>query len=173
KKMLLVFDSCEHVVEAAASLTEEVLRSAPNLNILATSREPLRAKGEHVQRLAPLLVPPASGGLTAAGALEYPAIQLFAERAWARLDSFERNDADAPVAVDICRRLDGIALAIELAAGRIDAYGLRGLAACLSDRLGLLTSGRRTALPRHRTLAATLDWSYEVLPESERVLLRR
>jgi predicted ATPase/DNA-binding winged helix-turn-helix (wHTH) protein len=173
KQMLLVFDGCEHVTEAAAALAEEVLRAAPKLHILATSREPLRAEGEHVQRLPPLAVPSQAEGRTATQALEFPAVRLFVERASARLDTFELADADAPIVGDVCRRLDGIALAIELAAGHIDVYGLRGLAASLNERFGLLTSGRRTALPRHRTLAATLDWSYEVLPESERVLLRR
>ena len=173
KQMLLVFDSCEHVIETAAALVEQVLRSAPGLHILATSREPLRAEGETVQRLAPLPVPPASAGLTAAQALAYPAVRLFVERASACLDSFDLTDADAPAVADICRRLDGIPLAIELTAGRIDAFGLRDLAAHLNDRFGLPTGGRRTAQPRHRTLGATLDWSYQLLPESESALLRR
>ncbi len=174
KQMLLVLDSCEHVIDAAAALAEEVLKGAPGLHILATSREPLRAEGEQVQRLAPLAVPPpASKGLTATEALAFPAVQLFVERASASVDAFELSDADAPIVADICRRLDGIALAIELTAGRIDAFGVRGLAAMLNDRFRLLTSGRRTALPRHQTLGATLDWSHELLPEPERVLLRR
>ncbi len=173
KQMLLVFDSCEHVIEAAAPLAEEVLKGAPGVHILATSRESLRAEGETVQRLAPLAVPPASKGLTAAEALAFPAVRLFVERASASVDAFELSDADAPVVADICRRLDGIALAIELTAGRIDAFGVRGLAALLNDRFRLLTSGRRTALPRHQTLGATLDWSHELLPDAERLLLRR
>ena len=173
KRMLLVFDNCEHVIETAAVLVEQVLRSVPGLHILATSREPLRAEGETVQRLAPLPVPPASAGLTATQALAYPAVRLFVERASACLDSFDLTDADAPAVADICRRLDGIPLAIELTAGRIDAFGLRDLAAHLNDRFGLPTGGRRTAQPRHRTLGATLDWSYELLPEPERALLRR
>src|SRR5262249_42542537 len=173
KQMLLVFDSCDQVIESAAALVEQVLKRAPDVHILATSREPLRAEGETVQRLTPLAVPPESQGLTAAEALAFPAVRLFAERVLARLDTFVLTDAHAPIVADICRRLPGIALAIELAAGRIDAFGLRGLAAHLNTRFGLLTSGRRTALPRHRTLGATLDWSYELLPEPERVLLRR
>jgi predicted ATPase len=92
---------------------------------------------------------------------------LFVDRASAVSDAFELTDADAPIIADICRRLDGIPLAIELAAGRIDAFGVRGLAERLDDRFRLLTSGRRTALPRHQTLSATLDWSYELLPVSE------
>jgi predicted ATPase/DNA-binding winged helix-turn-helix (wHTH) protein len=173
KHMLLVLDSCEHVIEAAAAAAEEVTSSAASVHILATSREPLRAAGERVHRLPPLENPSESTGLTGAEALTFPGIQLFVERAAATLGDFALSDADAPIAADICRRLDGIALAIELAAGRVAAFGLRGLAARLDDRFRLLTSGRRTALPRHQTLAATLDWSYELLPEAERSLLRR
>jgi predicted ATPase/DNA-binding winged helix-turn-helix (wHTH) protein len=173
KDMLLVLDSCEHVIDAAASLAEQVLRGAPGVHMLATSREALRAQGERVQRLGPLGVPAVSAGLTAAEAMTYPAVQLFVERATESLDTFELTDADAPVVADVCRRLDGIALAIELAAGRVDAFGVGGLAAHLDDRFRLLMRGRRTALPRHQTLSATLDWSYEALPEQECVILRR
>src|SRR5262249_40956830 len=133
----------------------------------------MRAQGERVQRLGPLGVPAVSTGLTAVEALAYPAVQLFVERATESLDTFELTDADAEVVADVCRRLDGIALAIELAAGRVDAFGVKGLAAHLDDRFRLLMRGRRTALPRHQTLSATLDWSYEALPEQERVILRR
>ena len=171
KKILVVLDSCDHCVEAAAALAVDLLKGAAGLNILATSREPLRAEGECVQHLTPLKVPPISRKLTAAEALAFPAVQLFVERAIACLDEFELSDADAPIVADICRSLDGIALAIELAAGRIDALGVAGLAVALDDQL--LTRGRRTALSRHRTLSAALDWSYEFLPESERIILRR
>jgi predicted ATPase/DNA-binding winged helix-turn-helix (wHTH) protein len=173
KQMLLVLDSCERAVEAAAALAEEVFNRAPGTHILATSREPLRAQGERVQRLTPLEVPAKSSRLTATEAMEYSAIQLFVERAMAGSDEFRLTDVDVPIVADICRRLDGIALAIELAAGRMDVFGLQGLASRLDDRLRLLTRGRRTALPRHQTLAATLEWSYELLPDSERVVLRR
>jgi predicted ATPase len=173
KKMLVVLDSCDHVIEAAAALAVDLLKGAPGLNILATSREPLRAQGECVQRLTPLKVPPISRKLTAAEALAFPAVQLFVERAIACLDEFELSDAYAPIVADICRSLDGIALAIELAAGRIDALGVAGLAVALEDQFQLLTRGRRTALSRHQTLSAALDWSYEFLPESERIILRR
>ena len=173
KEMLLVLDSCEHVVDAVANLVERVREAAPGVHILATSREPLRAAGERLYRLLPLGVPPSSVRLKAEEALAFPAIQLFVERAAAVLDGFELTDANAPIIADICRRLDGIALAIELAAGRIDAFGLRELAARLDDRFRLLTRGRRTALPRHQTLSTTLDWSYQLLPESERTVLHR
>jgi len=173
KQMLLVLDSCERVIDAAAALAEQVFHRAPGVHILSTSRESLRAEGERVQRLLPLEVPFASAKITADEAMSFSAVQLFVERATASADGFRLTDADAPVVAEICRRLDGIALAIELAAGRIDALGLQGLAAHLDDRFRLLTRGRRTALPRHQTLSATLDWSYELLSELERIVLRR
>ena len=155
KRMLLVFDNCAHVIDAAADLAIAVLRSAPGVHLLATSREPLRIEGEHVHRLSPLASPPASARLTAAEALRFPAVQLFVERATQSLGEFELSDADAPIVGEICSKLDGIALAIELAAARVDVFGVRGLAAHLDDRFRLLTKGRRTAVPRHRTLSAT------------------
>ncbi len=173
KQMLVVLDSCEHVVAAAAALAERLLDDAPGLHILATSREPLRAEGERVHRLSPLESPTLSPNLTAAEALAFPAVQLFVERAAAILDGFELSDADAPVVADICRKLGGIALAIELAAARVDAFGIRQLSVLLDDRFRILKRGKRTAQPRHQSLAATLDWSYEFLPELERMVLRR
>lgn len=173
RQLLLVLDSCEHMIDAVAVLAEAISKAAPHVHTLATSREPLRADGERVLRLPPLGLPSASPGLAAADALGFPAVQLFVERAAATLDTFELSDAEAPLVGEICLRLDGNPLAIELAAGRIDAFGVRGLAERLDDRFRLLVRGRRTALPRHKTLAATLDWSYELLPEAERVMLRR
>jgi predicted ATPase/DNA-binding winged helix-turn-helix (wHTH) protein len=173
KRMLIILDSCERVVEAAAVLAESLLRGAIGVDILATSREPLRAEGEVVYRLPPLEIPLPSAHLTAADALTYPTVQLFVERAASSADGFELSDIDAPVVASICRKLDGIPLAIELAAGRVDVFGLHGVSARLDDRVRLLSHGRRTALPRHQTLAATLDWSYEVLPEPEQAVLRR
>jgi predicted ATPase/DNA-binding winged helix-turn-helix (wHTH) protein len=173
KRMLLVLDSCEHVTETAAALAEQVLSGAPAVHILATSREPLRAKGERAHRLSSLEFPPNSAGLTASEALAFASVQLFVERAAANLDGFELDDADAPVVADICRKLEGMPLAIELAATRVDAFGMRQLSVLLEDRIRLLKYGRRTALPRHQTLTAALDWSYEFLPEDERALLRR
>ena len=119
--MLVVLDSCEQVVEASAVLAEKVLRGASGVDVLATSREPLRAEGEGVHRLPPLETPARSIGLTAAEAFTFPAVELFLERAASCVEGFALTDADAPIVADICRRLDGIALAIELAAGRIDA----------------------------------------------------
>jgi predicted ATPase len=173
KQMLLVFDNCEHVVQAAAVLAEEALKSSPDICILATSREPLRAQAENVQRLAALETTPRFTGLTAAAALKFTAVQLFVERAAASAGGYELTDSDAPVVAQICHRLDGIALAIELAASRVDTFGAAGVAARLDDRFRLLTHGRRTAVPRHRTLGATLDWSYELLSDAERTVLRR
>jgi len=174
KRLLIVLDSCEHLVEAAAALAERLSQNLPGLHLLATSREPLRIKGEWVERLPPLGLPPATTpAIGAAEALAFPSVQLFVERAAACLGGYTLADADAPVVTEICRRLDGIALAIELAAGRIDTLGLRGLAASLKDSFEVLTRGRRTALARHQTMRATLDWSYGVLSPAEQTLFRR
>jgi predicted ATPase len=173
KRMLIVLDSCEHLVEAAAAMVEALLKGAPGVRILATSREPLGVEGEWVERLAPLGIPDSPADLSAAQALAFPAIQLFAERAAAGIEGFELSDEDVPAAVEICRKLDGIPLAIELAAARVGLFGIPGLAARLNDRLAVLTRGRRTAAPRHKTLRATLDWSCGILSADERVVLRR
>ena len=124
KQLLVILDSCEHVVEAAAVLAEQLLAGAPGIHILATSREPLRAEGERVHRLSPLESPAPSTDITAAEALAFPAVRLFVERAAAIQDGFELSDADAPIVADICNKLGGIALAIELAAARVDAFGI-------------------------------------------------
>jgi predicted ATPase/DNA-binding winged helix-turn-helix (wHTH) protein len=171
---LLVLDSCEHLIDAVAGLAERILRETSGIYILATSREPLRAEGEWVHRLQPLAVPAQTGG---AAALEQlmacPAVQLFAERATAALGSFTLDADNAGAVADICRRLDGIPLAIELAAGRAEFFGVQGLAARLEDSFAVLTRGRRTALPRHQTLRATLDWSFDMLsPEDQAMLCR-
>ena len=131
KQMLIVLDNCEHVIEAGALLAERLLAGAPSVHVIATSRESLRAKGEWVLRLAPLELPPPAAALTAAEALGFPAIQLFAERAMASLHTFELRDADVPTVTNICRRLDGLPLAIELAAARVDLLGIRALVTCL------------------------------------------
>lgn len=172
RRLLLVLDSCEHVLDTAAELVERILAAAPGVLLLSTSREPLRTAGESVHRLAPLGCPPVGARLDARQALRYPAIALFAERAGESLQGYRLVDADVPAVSDICRRLDGIALAIELAATRIDAFGARELALRLDDRFRLLRRGRRGAQARHRTLAAALDWSYGWLPPREQAILR-
>jgi predicted ATPase/DNA-binding winged helix-turn-helix (wHTH) protein len=173
KQTLLILDSCEHVIDTVAVLAERIFEDAPRVHILATSREPLRVEGEHVHRLSPLGSPPDDAGLTAAQALDFPAVQLFVERAFAGGGRFELSDTDAPVVGEICRRLDGIALAIELAAGQANACSVQETMALLNDRFKLLWQGRRTALPRHQTLSAALDWSYDLLSEAERRVLGR
>ncbi|MDQ0393407.1 ATP-binding protein [Labrys monachus] len=173
RRILLVLDNCEHVIDAAASLTERLYNDAPGVHILATSREALRAEGEHVHFLTPLGHPPVREDLTAAEALATPAVQLFMERAFASGHSGALTDADAPTVAAICSRLDGIALAIELAGSRVGAYGLQGTADLLSNRFKLLWQGRRSAPPRHKTLAAMLDWSFNLLSDRERRVLRR
>jgi predicted ATPase/DNA-binding winged helix-turn-helix (wHTH) protein len=173
KQMLVVLDSCEHVIEAAALLAEKILGGAPSVHVIATSREPLRALNEWVLRLAPLELPPPGAVLTASEVLGFSAVELFVERARASLNTFELNDADVSILADICRRLDGLPLAIELAAARVDLFSIRALSSRLDDRLGLLTRGHRTAERRHQTLRATLDWSYEILSGVEKIALRR
>ncbi|MBV8335788.1 MAG: winged helix-turn-helix domain-containing protein, partial [Alphaproteobacteria bacterium] len=173
KQMLIVLDNCEHVIGAAAVLAEAILKTAPRAAILTTSREPLRAEGEWLHRLAPLELPPRAGAsLTIAEALSYSAVELFNERAAATTESFVLDDADVPAVHEICRRLDGVPLALELAAARVDTIGVAQLAALLDNSFGILTSGRRTALPRQQTLRATIDWSYDLLSETEQLLLR-
>ncbi|MGF6098513.1 ATP-binding protein [Pseudomonas sp. 18175] len=171
KQVLLVIDNCEHLLDDIALISETLLRHAPKLHILATSREALRAEGEYVQRLDPLACPPATGNR--AQALGYPALQLLIERAMSHQDSFELSEAELPLAIDICQRLDGIPLAIELVAAQIERFGLPGLLVQMEDNFRLLTRGRRSALPRHQTLRATLDWSFELLTACEQICLRR
>ena len=174
KPMLLVLDNCEHVIEAAAALAVEVLNAAPGVeHFWRPAASPCASISEQVHRLPQLESPPTSAGLTAAAALGFPAVQLFVERAAAILGEFELDNEDAPIVAPICRKLDGVPLAIEFAAARIDAFGVRGLAAHLDDRLQLLTGGRRPRLPRHHSLRANLDWGHDLLREPERVILRR
>jgi len=172
-RMLIVLDNCEHVIDGAAALSERVLREAPRAHILATSREALDAEGEWVHRLAALEAPVLDEPPPLEKARTFAAVQLFAERASANSDSFVLSAANIDVVCHLCRQLDGMPLAIELAAARIDSLGLQGLAARLDEMFMLLTRGRRTVLPRHRTLQALLDWSHDLLTDVERVVLRR
>jgi predicted ATPase len=173
RKVLLIFDSCEHVLDALAPLAERIVQDVPALHILATSRESFRSEGERVFRLFPLDCPPQRDGLTLTDILAYPAARLFIERITDGLSEFQLSEDDVPLVAEICRRLDGIALAIELAAGRVNAYGIAGTASLLDSRFSLLWRGRRTAIPRHQTLSAALGWSYDLLPAVESTTLRR
>jgi predicted ATPase/DNA-binding winged helix-turn-helix (wHTH) protein len=173
RRLLLVLDSCEHVIEAVARLAETLYHQAPAVSILATSRESLLVQGEHIFELVPLQGPPQGIRLSASEALNYPAARLFVERAVAAGHHADITDDDAFVLAEICGKLDGIALAIELAAARVGAYGLQEIAALLEGRLKLEWRGRRTAPPRQQTLGATLDWSYGLIGEKERITLRR
>jgi predicted ATPase/DNA-binding winged helix-turn-helix (wHTH) protein len=173
KRLLLLIDNCEHLIEAVAALAERILAVALHAAILATSREPLRVAGEWVHRLGPLGVPPEGQPMTAAEALEYPAMQLFVECASANLEGFTLRDADVAIVANICRRLDGLPLAIELAAARIDLFGLRGLEKAVGEQFLLLTEGKRAALPHQQNLLRTLEWSYRLLSSSEQTILRR
>jgi predicted ATPase/DNA-binding winged helix-turn-helix (wHTH) protein len=173
RRVLIILDSCEHLIEKTAEIAGCIFRNAADIYILATSREALHVRGERVLRLCPLDCPPDRPGLTALEVLAYPAARLFAERVSARRGDFSLGDDEAPIVAEICRKLDGIALAIELAAGRAAVFGVRNTGAKLGSRLDFLKCGRRTASPRHQTLKATLDWSYDHLSEIERVVLRR
>ena len=172
RRMLLVLDNCEHVIAVTAALAERVHTEAPDVHILATSRESLRVSGEYLFRLPPLETPPAAKS-SAEQALSFPAVRLFVDRMNAGGRRNELDDAEAPIVSEICHRLDGIALAIELAAGHVNTWGLQETLKLLSSRLDLLKGGRRTAVPRQQTLTATLDWSYELLSDVERLILRR
>jgi predicted ATPase/DNA-binding winged helix-turn-helix (wHTH) protein len=173
KQILLILDNCEHLIGAAAELAMTLLHRLDRVQILATSREPLRIEGEHVHRLSQLESPRALAGLTAVEALVFPAVQLFVERAAARLGEFEIEDADAPIVAQICQRLDGVPLLIEFAAARVAAIGLRGVAARLGDCLRSLTCGHRTSRPRQQSFGGTLEWSYGLLSEDEKSTLQR
>jgi non-specific serine/threonine protein kinase len=175
RSLCLLLDNCEHLVEAVATLTDRILRGCPAVRILATSREPLGIAGETVWRVPSLSVPANSGGdmISLDELLRSEAAQLFIDRAQAASPGFAVTDESAPVLAEICRRLDGIPLAIELAAARVRAFSVEQIAPRLDDRFHLLTSGQRTALPRHRTLEATVEWSYNLLSGPERTLLHR
>jgi predicted ATPase/DNA-binding winged helix-turn-helix (wHTH) protein len=172
RRVLILLDNCEHIVDLAAAFVEALLGGAPCVTILATSRERLRAAGEWVHQVSPLDAPPESSTLSAEEVRGYPAVELFEERAAFALGGYQINDTDAPYVAEICRRLDGIALAIELAAGRLSGLGVQGLASSLQDCFSILTHGRRTAFPRHQTLRATLDWSYRLLSPKDQAALR-
>jgi predicted ATPase/DNA-binding SARP family transcriptional activator/tetratricopeptide (TPR) repeat protein len=170
-RALLVLDNCEHLIDACAHLADELLRHSPSLRIVATSREPLGIAGESLLSIAPLSRP--IPGVSAQEAVGFPAVRLFVERAAAVSPGFEVTDETVDLVIDIVRRLDGLPLAIELAAARLRTLSLGEIARRLNDRFRLLTGGSRTALPRHRTLRAVVEWSWDLLTPEERLLAER
>ena len=173
KRALLVFDNCERVLEGVTPLAEVILSLAPYVHLIATSREALRADGEKVFRVAALDYPPEEEAVNAEAALKFSAVQLFVERAAAVSERFRLDENNAESVIDICRRVDGLPLAIELVAGWADVFGLDELARSLDNHFLIKAAGRRTALPRHRTLTATIEWSYDALSPAERTTLNR
>lgn len=173
RKLLIILDSCEHLIEAVALVAEQLYQETEQVYLLATSRELLKVEGEHCCRVLPLDFPPKESEQTADAVLQYPAVQLFVRRVAARAGSFALTDEEAPFVAEMCRKLDGIPLAIELAGGQAAALGIKNTVARLMSRLELLRLSHRTAVPRHRTLRATLDWSYNLLSDGERVVFRR
>jgi predicted ATPase len=173
KTLLLVLDNCEHLVEACAEFADHVLRAAPGLRILASSREGLGLAGENTYRVPSLGLPDLHHLPDLARLSQYEALRLFIDRATAVNPAFQVTNANAPVVAQLCHQLDGIPLAIELAAARVRSLSPEQIAARLDDRFRLLTGGNRTALPRHQTLRAAVDWSHALLTEAERVLFRR
>lgn len=172
RRMLVLLDGCDHLIDAVAFAVDLLLNATTEVKVLATSREPLMVPGERVRRLPPLDSPPPSHKLTADEAVAYSAVQLFVARATDGNDTFQLDDADAPRLARLCRGLDGLPLAIELAAARVATFGMPGLLRHLDERPLELLSGRRAGPARHRTLAATLDWSFDLLPLHDAALLQ-
>ncbi len=173
RRLLLALDNCEHLIEACAQVSRELLARAPGLRLLATSREPLSVAAETIWQVPPLSVAPAGTGPAPADATRYEAVRLFAERAAASRPGFAVGPGNAAAVASICLALDGMPLAIELAAARVRALPVDQIQARLDDRFGLLTTGDRAAAPRQRTLRAAIEWSYDLLTGPEQVLFRR
>lgn len=173
RQMLIVLDNCEHLLQACAELAKALLAAGAHLKVLATSREDLRIGGEITYAVPALAIPAIAQDVTAGELAQYAAVRLFEERARAALPAFRVTEQNAPAVAEICRRLDGLPLALELAAARVRALPVEHIAARLGDRFRLLTGGDRTALPRQQSLRALIDWSYDLLAEPERALLRR
>jgi len=173
KQLLLVMDNCEHLIEAVARLLDRLLRSCPGVHILASSREDLGIEGEAIYYVPSLEVPEGFSTEHIASLMEFDAVKLFVERASTDHQHFALDETNAPYVVQICRRLDGIPLALELAAARVKVMGVSQIASRLDDCFRVLSTGSRTALPRHKTLRAAIDWSYNLLSEPERILFRR
>src|SRR3989440_5808430 len=173
KQLLLVIDNCEHLLGAASKLVSEVIRAAPGVRVVATSREPLSVPGEHVLPVPPLKLPAAHAAEPLNQLRQNEAVMLFTERAGAASGTFELSASNQAAVADVCRRLDGLPLAIELAAVRTRVLSIEQILARLTDRFALLTAGGRGALPRHETLQTTIDWSYDLLSAEEQTLFRR
>lgn len=173
KKMLILLDNCEHLIDACAQLAEQILRKAPNVRILASSREALDIAGEVTYRVPSLEIPDMDHLPPAESLSQYEAVKLFIDRAISAIPTFSVTNDSAPFLAQICHRLDGIPLAIELAAAKIRVLSVEEIARRLDDRFQLLTGGSRTALERHQTLRAAIDWSYNLLPNHEQILFRR
>ena len=173
ESLLLVMDNCEHLLSACAGLADALLQACSGLRVLATSQEPLGVPGETIWRVPSLSVPDEGRVPTVNQLVSCEAVRLFVERAASARPGFTPTDSTAPVVAQICRQVDGIPLAIELAAARVKALAVEQIAARLDDRFRLLTGGSRTALPRHQTLRETMDWSYELLSQTERIMLHR
>ncbi len=171
--MLLVIDNCEHLIDACAAFIENLLRACPRVSVLATSRERLNIPGETVFQVPTLSTPVVDQPLTAAKTAQYEAVQLFLERGANISPGFAITDDNTQAIAQVCSRLDGIPLAIELAAARLNMLTPAGIASRLDDCFQLLGGGSRTALQRQQTLRATIDWSYALLLEQERILLRQ
>jgi predicted ATPase/DNA-binding CsgD family transcriptional regulator len=173
KELLLIVDNCEHLLEAAAQLVTDMTRTAPGLRVLATSREPLGVAGEHVVPVPPLDLPPPDATASVAELQGNEAVVLFTNRAAAASGAFDLTTSNRAAVADICRKLDGLPLAIELAAVRTRVLTVQQISDRLSDRFALLTGGGRAALPRHQTLRTTIEWSHDLLSDAERAILRR
>ncbi len=172
RRCLIILDNCEHLVESAAGAAQTLCDEVPTLDVLATSREPLRAEAEHVHRLAPLESPTADENIAADDIGDYSALALLVERATANNESFYIKDEDVGVAAALCRKLDGLPLGIELVAAGVATFGLRTVAANIETRSSVMLKGPRTAAPRHQTLTAVLDWSFDDLTERERTVVK-
>ncbi|WP_037493730.1 ATP-binding protein [Sphingomonas sp. PAMC 26605] len=173
RRFLLILDNCEHVIAPTAEIVERIIDESPNVRVLATSREPMRVRREHVHRLDALRYPEDPADISLDRLLAYSAVQLFCERASAADSALNVDEESARLIADMCKRLDGMALPIELAAVRVATHGIIATARQLGERFSLAWTGRRTARPRQQTLQATLDWSYDLLPEAEQVILER
>jgi len=173
KQLLILLDNCEHLLGEAAQIVDDILRAAPGVRVITTSREPLQVPGEHVLPVPPLDLPPGDGAEPLAQLRQNEAIALFCERAAAASGAFELIGSNQAAVIELVRRLDGLPLAIELAAVRTRVLTVDQILDRLGDRFALLTAGSRAALPRHQTLRTTIDWSYDLLTPGEQALLRR